>query len=395
MIPEVKGKIDGVVAPRPDAGRVGGRRSPATVEKATTIEEVNAAFRQAASGRAQGRAGVSDEPLVSVDYIGNLSSSTVDALSTNVIDGTLVNVTVVVRQRDGLLGALRGPACGTSARKLMKRTSRDLAATSLENQRALDGQRALVRVDFNCPVKDGVVTDNTRIRAALPDDPVPARPGRPRGAAVAPRPAQEGARTRSSRCAPVVRELEQLLGAPVRASSTDPLRRRSRCTATKRLPRGGVARASRTPASFPARRRTTPSWPAQFAALGDFYVNDAFGSAHRAHASTEAVARVLKPAVLGLPDGAGTRVPRRGARPAEASVRRGARRRQDLRQDRPHRGAAAEGGRHPHRRRDGVHLLPAMGLETGNSLVEADRVEMAKALLAQGGRQAGAAARAP
>src|SRR5207247_1726003 len=63
------------------------------VERATTVEEVNAAFRGAATGGPlQGLLAVSEEPLVSVDYIGNLMSSTVDLLSTQVIDGTLVHL---------------------------------------------------------------------------------------------------------------------------------------------------------------------------------------------------------------------------------------------------------------------------------------------------------------
>jgi glyceraldehyde 3-phosphate dehydrogenase len=64
------------------------------VQKATSADEVNNVFREAAkSGPLKGVIAVSDEPLVSVDYIGNLMSSTVDALSTNVVGGTLVNVT--------------------------------------------------------------------------------------------------------------------------------------------------------------------------------------------------------------------------------------------------------------------------------------------------------------
>jgi glyceraldehyde 3-phosphate dehydrogenase len=63
-----------------------------TVEKSTTIEEVNAAFTAAAAGPLKGVLGVSGEPLVSVDYIGNLNSSTVDSALTNVIDGKLVHV---------------------------------------------------------------------------------------------------------------------------------------------------------------------------------------------------------------------------------------------------------------------------------------------------------------
>ncbi len=92
VIPEVKGKIDGVAlrVPTPDVSVVA---LAANVEKKTTADAVNAAFRAAANGPLKGVLFVSDEPLVSVDYIGNLASSTIDALSTNVVDGTLVNVT--------------------------------------------------------------------------------------------------------------------------------------------------------------------------------------------------------------------------------------------------------------------------------------------------------------
>jgi len=92
VLPEVKGKIDGVSlrVPTPDVSVVA---LTVEVEKATTAEAVNAAFREYAAGSMKGVLAVSDEPLVSVDYIGNLASSTVDLLSTNVVDGKLVNVT--------------------------------------------------------------------------------------------------------------------------------------------------------------------------------------------------------------------------------------------------------------------------------------------------------------
>src|SRR5687768_12411501 len=93
VIPEVKRKIDGVAlrVPTPDVSVVA---LTCVVEKATTAEEVNDAFRKAAAaGPLKDVLVVSDEPLVSVDYIGSLQSSTVDALSTNVVNGTLVNVT--------------------------------------------------------------------------------------------------------------------------------------------------------------------------------------------------------------------------------------------------------------------------------------------------------------
>jgi len=91
VIPEVKGKIDGVAlrVPTPDVSLVD---LTCTVERSTTTDEVNTAFREAARGALTGVLDVSDEPLVSVDYIGSLYSSVVDALSTNVIGGTLVHV---------------------------------------------------------------------------------------------------------------------------------------------------------------------------------------------------------------------------------------------------------------------------------------------------------------
>jgi len=92
VIPEVKGKIDGVSlrVPTPDVSIVD---LTAEVERATTVDAVNAAFKQAAaSGPLKGILDVSDEPLVSVDYIGSLYSSVVDSMSTAVIDGTLVHI---------------------------------------------------------------------------------------------------------------------------------------------------------------------------------------------------------------------------------------------------------------------------------------------------------------
>ncbi len=91
VIPEVKGKIDGIAlrVPTPDVSFVD---LTAVVEKRTTIDEVNAAFKKAAQGDMKGILEVSDEPLVSADYIGSFYSSVVDSLSTNVIDGTLVHV---------------------------------------------------------------------------------------------------------------------------------------------------------------------------------------------------------------------------------------------------------------------------------------------------------------
>jgi glyceraldehyde 3-phosphate dehydrogenase len=91
VIPEVKGKIDGIAirVPTPDVSLT---ELTVEVEKGTTIAEVNAAFKAAADGALKGILQYSEDELVSSDFIGNPHSCIVDALSTNVIDGTMVKV---------------------------------------------------------------------------------------------------------------------------------------------------------------------------------------------------------------------------------------------------------------------------------------------------------------
>ena len=174
-----------------------------------------------------------------------------------------------------------------------------IAKKTIENldPAAVLGRRALVRVDFNVPVKDGRVADDTRIRAALPTIEdlkdrgarvvLLSHLGRPKGGAPEPKYSLK----------PVLPVLEKLLGMPV-TFIEDPASAAAVET-TKHLPRGAVALAENT--RFLKGEETNDAATAQLlAGLGDFYVNDAFGSAHRAHASTEAVAHLLKPAVAGL-----------------------------------------------------------------------------------------------
>jgi phosphoglycerate kinase len=259
----------------------------------------------------------------------------------------------------------------------VKRTLDSLDKTSLE------GRRALVRVDFNCPIKDGVVTDDTRLRAALPT----IKYLRDRGSRLVllshlGRP-KKGPDPKYS-MQPVVKALEKLLGAPV-TFLQDPLSSEA-VTTTRRLPRGGIAVAENT-RFFPGEEENDPGLAEKFAALGDFYVNDAFGSAHRAHASTEGVARVLKPAVSGL-------LMERELRYLGEALHQ---------PRRPF--VAVLGGAKISGKIDLIEaLLPkvdqillggamactffaAMGLETGKSLVESDRVSLAKELMKKAGQK--------
>ena len=109
VMPELKGKIDGIAmrVPTPNVSVVD---LVALVEKKTSAEEVNAAFKAAADGPLKGIMQFVTEPLVSIDFRRNPHSSIIDADYTKVMDGDFVKVHGLVRQRVGLLQSLRRSA---------------------------------------------------------------------------------------------------------------------------------------------------------------------------------------------------------------------------------------------------------------------------------------------
>src|ERR1043166_7467842 len=260
---------------------------------------------------------------------------------------------------------------------MKKQTIRDLTDAQLK------GKRALVRVDFNVPLEGERVADDTRIRAALPTIQalldrgarviLLSHLGRPKGK---PEPKYS--------LEPVGRHLRTLApkvkGTFVESTDTDEA---IQCTHDSRY---DVILLENT--RFLAGEEKNDEGLARcLAELGDVYVNDAFGSAHRAHASTEGVARCLKPAVAGL------------LMEKELDYLGGA-------LENPKRPfVAILGGSKISGKIDVIEsLLPkvdqlivggamactffkAMGLETGKSLVEADRIDMAKDLLSRAGKK--------
>lgn len=160
----------------------------------------------------------------------------------------------------------------------------------------LSGKRVLVRVDFNVPLDGESVTDDTRVRAAIPtlkyileQQPrslvLMSHLGRPKGEA-----------NPKYSLRPVVSVLKQHLGVEV--EFIDDCIGQKVEEAVAELPKGGVLLLENT--RFHAgEKKNDPDMATQLAKLGDVYVNDAFGSAHRAHASTTGVADHL-PAVAGF-----------------------------------------------------------------------------------------------
>lgn len=168
-----------------------------------------------------------------------------------------------------------------------KKTIKDIEVT---------GKRVLVRVDFNVPMENGQVTDDRRIRAALPtinylldhDAAVilMSHLGRPKDAPD-PKFAMD----------PVGMKLGELLDRPVK--KLDDCVGPAVEAAVKAMQPGEVILLENT-RFHKAEKKNEPEFSAQLAALGQVYVNDAFGSAHRAHASTAGVTDTLRPAVAGF-----------------------------------------------------------------------------------------------
>ncbi|TVR47058.1 MAG: phosphoglycerate kinase [Puniceicoccaceae bacterium] len=171
-----------------------------------------------------------------------------------------------------------------------------MASFKTLNSVDLAGKRVLVRVDFNVPLDGDTITDNTRITAALPTIRhileqkgkviLMSHLGRPKGQ---PNPKYS--------LRPVATELAKLLERPVGFVSdcAGP----EAAAAVSALGEGGVLLLENV--RFHAgEEKNDPELAARLAALGDLYVNDAFGSAHRAHASTAGVTEKLRPAVAGF-----------------------------------------------------------------------------------------------
>ena len=260
---------------------------------------------------------------------------------------------------------------------MQKRSVKDLTPAQLR------GRRVVVRVDFNVPFDDaGAVSDDTRLRAAVPTIQLL----RTRGARIVllshlGRP--KGAPDAKYSLRGVLPALQQVLpGVSIAfCTTTDDA---VAVAATNALADGAVLLMENT-RFLPGEEKNDDALAQRLAALGDVYVNDAFGSAHRAHASTAGIAKHLHPAVAGL------------LMESELAYLGGA-------LDDPKRPfVAILGGSKISGKIDVVEALllkvdalliggamactfyKAMGYETGSSLVEPDRVEMAKDLIERAG----------
>ncbi len=160
----------------------------------------------------------------------------------------------------------------------------------------LKGKRVLMRVDFNVPIEKGMVTDDKRIRAALPTIQyvldqgaaliVMSHLGRPKGTGF----------EEEFSLKPVAQVLSQLLGRPVQMA---PDCIGPQVEAMARALQPGQVLMLENVRFHKEEEKNDPEFARQLAALGEVYVNDAFGAAHRAHASTTGVAKFL-PAVSGF-----------------------------------------------------------------------------------------------
>ena len=245
------------------------------------------------------------------------------------------------------------------------------------------GKRVIVRVDFNVPLKDGKVESDKRLRESLPTIKylreknakviLMSHLGRP-----------DGKRVPDMSLRPVADALSALLGAPV--AFADDCVGPSAEKAVSALAPGGVLLLENL-RFHAAEEENDPAFAKQLASLAEVYVNDAFGSAHRAHASTEGITKFVAQAASGflmkkeldyLGDALGN--PKRpfvaviGGSKVSGKI-------DVIKNLLPRVDKLLIGGGMTYT------FLKAQGLETGKSIVENDKIELAKSLLAEAGEK--------
>ncbi|MGC9528720.1 MAG: phosphoglycerate kinase [Limnospira sp.] len=256
---------------------------------------------------------------------------------------------------------------------MAKKTVANLSASDLS------GKKVLVRADFNVPIDNGSITDDTRIRAALPTIQdltskgakviLTSHFGRPKGKVV-----------ESMRLTPVAERLSELLGKTVK--KCDDCIGEEVAGTVAAMSDGDVVLLENV-RFYAEEEKNDPEFAQKLASIADLYVNDAFGTAHRAHVSTEGVTKYLSPSVAGY------------LIEKELQFLKGA-------IDNPQRPLAAIVGGSKVSSKIGViealldkcdklllgggmifTFYKARGISVGNSLVEEDKLELAKSLEAK------------
>ncbi|MGB3536413.1 MAG: phosphoglycerate kinase [Microcoleaceae cyanobacterium] len=256
---------------------------------------------------------------------------------------------------------------------MTKKTVADLSASDLS------GKKVLVRADFNVPIDNGSISDDTRIRAAAPTINeltskgakviLTSHFGRPKGKV-----------NEDMRLTPVAARLSEVLGKDVKKCDDCV---GDEVAATVNAMKDGDVVLLENVRFYPGEEGNDPEFAKQLASVADLYVNDAFGTAHRAHASTEGVTKYLSPSVAGY------------LIEKELKFLKGA-------VDEPQRPLAAIIGGSKVSSKIGVidalldkcdklllgggmifTFYKARGLSVGNSLVEEDKLELAKSLEAK------------
>ena len=300
VLPQLKGKLDGM-AVRVPTSNVSVVDLVAKLKKNASEDEINSAMKAASQGALKGVLDYTEEPLVSIDFNGSPFSSTFDAKVTKVMDGNFVKVLSWYDNEWGFSNRM-GDVAAYIGSKLIEFSFEGMApamraipvSLSLDNDdnrsdRALGETSLYPGADLNVPLDGHVVSDTTRIEAALPTlryalekgarVVLASHLGRPKGTAKP-----------EFSLAPVAKKLSGILGSDM-PLAPDCIGNEVREQVDALQP--GHALLLQNLRFHPGEEANDPAFAQALAELADVYVNDAFGAAHRAHASTVGMASLV------------------------------------------------------------------------------------------------------